>query len=162
MGLFGKAEYARRVLELLASCAKSEGAFVWGGGRFRGQLRPMPDGPGVVLQAPRPKGVTVIISDGLDELDWTRLLQKLKRVVLVQVMAPEELSPGLQEALLHDVETGGQLEIGPREVKAYQETLEAHLHRLKVIARRLGSYALLRVGEPITPALLRQGVLEER
>ena len=162
MGLFSKAPYAERVFRLLALTSKSEGAFLWGGGRFRNQVRVVADGPGTVLEAPRPKGVTVLITDGLDELDWTRLLQKLWRVVLIQVMAPEELSPGLQEALLQDVETGGRLEVGWQEVKAYQETLEAHLRRLKTTARRLGSYALLRVGEPIVPALLRQGVLEER
>lgn len=162
MGLFGKAPYAERVFRLLAGASKSEGAFLWGGGRFRNQLRPVAAGPGALLETPRPKGVSVLITDGLDELDWKRLLQKLKRVVLVQVMAPEELSPSLHEALLHDVETGGQLEVGLAEVRAYQETLEAHLRRLRTTARRLGSYALLRVGEPIIPALLRQGVLEER
>jgi len=103
----------------------------------------------------------VLVTDGLDQLDWSRLLQKLRRVVLVQVMAPEELTPPLTEALLRDVEAGGQLEVGEAEARGYQLVLENHLRRLKTTARRLGSYALLRVGEPVVSALLRQGVLEE-
>jgi hypothetical protein len=106
--------------------------------------------------------VTVLITDGLDELDWSRLLQKLRHVVLVQVMAPEELSPSFAEALLHDVEVGSRMEVGTLEIRGYQEALEKHLVRLKTTARRLGSYALLRVGEPIVTGLLKQGVLEER
>jgi hypothetical protein len=47
-------------------------------------------------------------------------------------------------------------------IRGYQEALEKHLLRLRSTARRLGSYALLRLGEPVVPALLRQGVLEER
>lgn len=162
MGLFGKQAFAERVFRLLVGLARPEGAFLWGRGRYRGQPAPVAAGPRALLGTPRPKGVTVLITDGLDELDWLELLKRLKRVVLVQVMAPEELAPSFAEALLRDVETGGQLEVGPAEVRGYQEALEGHLLRLRTAARRLGSYALLRVGEPILPALLRQGVLEER
>ncbi len=162
MQLFGKEAYAQRVLRLLAGLARTEGAWLWGAGRYRGQPRPQAEGPSVLLRFPRPTGVTVLITDGLDALDWSRLLQKLQRVVLVQVMAPEELAPSFGETLLQDVETAQRLEVGPAEVKAYQEALEKHLLRLRTVARRLGSYALLRVGDPILPALLRQGVLEER
>ncbi|RMH53656.1 MAG: DUF58 domain-containing protein [Deinococcus-Thermus bacterium] len=162
MGLLGKQAFAERVFRLLVGLARPEGVFLWGKGRFRGQPAPVVEGPKALLSAPRPGGVTVLITDGLDELDWLRLLKRLRRVVLIQVMAPEELAPGFTEALLRDVETGGQLEVGPAEVRGYQEALEEHLLRLRTTARRLGSYALLRVGEPILPALLRQGVLEER
>ncbi|GIW24147.1 DUF58 domain-containing protein [Meiothermus sp.] len=162
MKLLGKQPYAERVLRLLAECAKPEGAFLWGGGRYRGRPAPVAEGPSVLLGLPRPKGVTVLITDGLDELDWSRLLQKLRHVVLVQVMAPEELSPSFAEALLHDVEVGSRMEVGTLEIRGYQEALEKHLVRLKTTARRLGSYALLRVGEPIVTGLLKQGVLEER
>ncbi len=162
MQLFGKEAYAQRVLRLLAGLARPEGAWLWGAGRYRGQPQPWAEGPSMLLRFPRPPGVTVLITDGLDELDWSQLLQKLRRVVVVQIMAPEELSPGFGEALLHDVETAQRLEVGQAEIKAYQEALEKHLLRLRSVARRLGSYALLRVGEPILPALLRQGVLEER
>ncbi|RIH91565.1 hypothetical protein Mgrana_02505 [Meiothermus granaticius NBRC 107808] len=116
----------------------------------------------MLLERPRPSGTVLLLTDGLDELDWSRLLYRLRRVVLVQILAPAELAPPLDEAWLQDIETGGRLEVGRAEVEAYQTALEAHLRRLKIIARRLGSYALLRVGEPIIPGLLRQGVLEER
>lgn len=162
MKLLGKEVYAERALRTMAESAKSEGAFEWGGGRYRRQPRPIEQGPAVLLNFPRPKGVTVLVTDGLDELDWPRLLQKLRRVVLVQVMAPEELSPRFTEALLRDVEAGSRMEAGQAEIRGYQEALEKHLLRLRTTARRLGSYALLRVGEPIVSALLRQGVLEER
>ncbi|RIH78045.1 DUF58 domain-containing protein [Meiothermus hypogaeus] len=162
MKLLGKQVYAERVLRVLTDCAKSEGAFMWGGGRYRGQLEPVVQGPSLLMNLPRPSGVTVLLTDGLDELDWSRLLQKLRHVVLVQVMAPEELSPGFTEALLQDIEVGSRMEVGEVEVKGYQAALEQHLLRLRTTARRLGSYALLRVGDPIVPALLRQGVLEER
>ena len=162
MKLAGKAEYAERVLRILAESAKTEGAYVWGTGRYRNQPKAVVAGPSQLLSTPRPKGVTVLLTDGLDELDWPRLLQKLKQVVLVQIMAPEELSPTFKEGLLQDVEVGGRLEVGPDEVAGYMDALENHLLRLRVTTRRLGSYALLRVGEPIVPALIRQGVLEER
>ncbi|MER3481435.1 MAG: DUF58 domain-containing protein [Meiothermus sp.] len=165
MELHGKAQYAERVFHLLASLARPEGAYLWGGGRYRNRAEAVGGGPGVLLLAlasQRRRGATVLITDGLDELDWERLLNRLKRVVLVQVMAPQELSPGLDEAQLRDVETGARMEVGRLEVEGYLEALENHLRRLKTTARRLGSYALLRVGEPIIPALLRQGVLEER
>jgi uncharacterized protein (DUF58 family) len=162
MGLSGKAEYAERVLHLLAGMSKAEGAYLWGGGRYLRKTKSIPAGPKVALASPRPKGATVLITDALDDLDWTELLHKLRRVVLVQVLAPGELSPGFGEAMLRDVEVEGRLEVGPAEIAAYQEALAQHIVRLKVTARRLGSYALLRVGEPIIPALLRQGVLEER
>lgn len=162
MQLHGKQAYAERVARLLIELAKPEGAFLWSGGRYRGQLNWVESGPSVLLDLPRPRGVMVLLTDGLDELNWSRLLQKLKRVVLVQIMAPEELSPGFGEALLHDVEVGQRLEIGRPEMQGYQAALEQHLLRLRSTARRLGSYALLRVGDPIVPGLVRQGVLEER
>jgi hypothetical protein len=162
MKLLGKEVYAQRALRILAESARSEGAYEWGGGRYRIQPRPIEQGPSVLFNFPRPKGVTVLVTDGMDELDWSRLLQKLRRVVLVQIMAPEELSPRFTEALLHDVEIGSRMEAGQAEIQGYQETLEKHLLRLRTTARRLGSYALLRVGEPIVSSLLRQGVLEER
>lgn len=162
MRLLDKSEYAERVLRVLAESAKSEGAYLWGAGRYQNSPKAVAGGPSQLLSVPRPRGVTVLLTDGLDELDWSRLLQKLRHVVLVQIMAPEELSPSFDEGLLRDVEAGGKLEVGPEEVAGYREALENHLFRLRTVARRLGSYALLRVGEPVVPGLLRQGVLEER
>lgn len=162
MLLYGKQAYAERVAHILTGLARPEGAFLWGGGRYRGQLGWVEAGPSVLLQQPQPRGVTVLLTDGLDEADWPRMLQKLRRVVLIQIMAPEELAPHFSEALLHDVEVDQRMEVGQAEIRGYQEALEKHLLLLRTIARRLGSYALLRVGQPIVPALLRQGVLEER
>jgi len=162
MHLYGKQAYAERVARLLVELARPEGAFWWGGGRYRGQLDWAEQGPAMLLQHPRPRGVTVLLTDGLDETDWSRLLQRLRRVVLVQIMAPEELAPSFAEALLHDVEVDQRMEVGRAEIQGYQKALENHLLRLRTMARRLGSYALLRVGEPVVPALIRQGVLEER
>lgn len=162
MQLHGKQPYAERVARFLIGLARPEGAFLWGQGRYRGSLSWVEAGPSLLMNLPRPKGVTVLLTDGLDDLNWSRLLQKLRRVVLVQILSPEELSPGFAEALLHDVEVGQRLEVGPAEIRGYQEALEQHLLRLRSTARRLGSYGLLRVGEAIVPALLRQGVLEER
>ena len=107
----------------------------------------------------RPKrGVLVLVTDGLDPLPWPRLLPR--RVVLVQVLSPLELDPPPTEALLKDVETGETLPVGREEAEAYKEALAAHLKALRLLALLRGRYALLRVGEPPLPALLRQGVLE--
>ena len=88
----------------------------------------------------RPKrGVLVLVTDGLDPLPWPRLLPR--RVVLVQVLSPLELDPPPTEA--------PRLPWPPE-----REEL------LRLLALLRGRYALLRVGEPPLPALLRQGVLE--
>ena len=81
-------------------------------------------------------------------------------MVLVQVLSPLELAPPPTEALLKDVETGETLPVGREEAEAYKEALAAHLKALRLLALLRGRYALLRVGEPPLPALLRQGVLE--
>lgn len=71
-----------------------------------------------------------------------------------------ELAPPLDEAFLKDVETGETLPVGPEEVRVYQKALEGHLKALRLLALLRGRYALLKVGEPPLPALLRQGVVE--
>ena len=81
-------------------------------------------------------------------------------MVLAQVLSPLELDPPPTEALLKDVETGETLPVGREEAEAYKEALAAHLKALRLLALLRGRYALLRVGEPPLPALLRQGVLE--
>jgi hypothetical protein len=153
MQLFGKEDYAKKIFQLLATASKADGV-------SKPPLWKPQASPSLLLKV-APKGTTVLITDGLDELNWSLLLQKLRKVVLVQILAPEELQPGFSEALLEDVETGKNLEVGPAEIAAYQTALQSHLLRLRTTARRLGSYALVRVGEPILPALVRQGVLEE-
>ncbi|MFN3180204.1 MAG: DUF58 domain-containing protein [Thermus sp.] len=145
MRLFGKLAYGEEVARLLLKLARQEDASA----RLdRGQPEAFRRGPGVLI----------LVTDGLDPLPWPRLLPR--RVILVQVLAPLELSPPLEEALLQDVETGQTLPVGPEEVRGYQQALEAHLKALRLLALLRGRYALLKVGEAPLPALLRQGVLE--
>ncbi|MFN3369370.1 MAG: DUF58 domain-containing protein [Thermus sp.] len=145
MRLFGKLAYGEEVARLLLGIARQEDALA----RLE-RARPEALRPG--------RGTLVLITDGLDPLPWPRVLPR--RVVLVQVLAPVELSPPLEAALLKDVETGESLPVGPEEVKAYQKALEEHLKALRLLALLRGRYALLKVGEPPLPALLRQGVVE--
>jgi len=145
MRLHGKLSYAEEVAGLLLKIARQEDPLAR---LFRGKPAEIPPG----------RGTLVLLTDGLDPLPWARILPK--RVVLVQVLAPVELAPPLEEVLLRDVETGEALPAGPEEVRAYREALGAHLKALRLLALLRGRYALLRVGEPPLPALLRQGVLE--
>ncbi|WP_114311810.1 DUF58 domain-containing protein [Thermus caldifontis] len=145
MRLHGKLAYGEEVARLLLKLARQEDASA----RLdRGRPEAFRRGPGVL----------VLVTDGLDPLPWPRLLPR--RVILVQVLAPVELSPPLEEALLQDVETGQTLPVGPEEVRGYRQALEAHLKALRLLALLRGRYALLKVGEAPLPALLRQGVLE--
>ncbi|GAB5601548.1 DUF58 domain-containing protein [Thermus sp. FJN-A] len=145
MRLHGKLPYAEEVAKLLLRLARQEDPLAR---LFRG--KPGERAPG--------RGTLVLLTDGLDPLPWARVLPR--RVVLVQVLSPLELSPPWREALLKDVETGASLPVGPEEVRAYKEALAAHLKALRLLALLRGRYALLRVGEPPLAALLRQGVLE--
>ncbi len=145
MALHGKGVYAREVAHLLHRLAREEDP-----------LAPFQEGPpGEARKGP---GVLVLLTDGLDPLDWPRLLPR--RLVLVQILAPEELNPRFREAVLRDVETGATLPVGPEEVRAYGLALAGHLKALRLLALSRGRYALLKVGETPIPALLRQGVLE--
>lgn len=164
MQILGKNSYAHRVLKTLVGFSKSEGRFWWGGGRI-GAIetgKTFSAGAQKLLETPRPKGTTVLITDALDNLEWPRLLRQLKKVVFIQVLAAEEINPSWEEGLLEDVELGGRLEVGVPEIEGYRQALEAHIRKIKTVSRQLGSYALLRVGQPIVPALLKQGILEER
>lgn len=145
MRLHGKLPYAEKVAGLLLKVARQEDPLA----RLE-RGRPQDLRPG--------RGTLVLLTDGLDPLPWARVLPR--RVVLVQILSPLELSPPLEEALLRDVETGETLPVGPEEVRGYREALDAHLKALRLLALLRGRYALLKVGEPPLPVLLRQGVLE--
>lgn len=145
MRLHGKLPYAEEVAALLLKAARQEDPLA----RLeRGGLEALPRGLGVL----------VLLTDGLDPLPWPRILPR--RVVLVQVLSPWELDPPPEETLLKDVETGETLPVGRAEVEAYRRALAEHLEALRLLALLRGRHALLRVGEPPLPALLRQGVLE--
>ncbi|TBH20694.1 DUF58 domain-containing protein [Thermus thermamylovorans] len=145
MRLHGKLPYAEGVARLLLRIARQEDPLAR---LLRGKPGEWPPG----------RGTLVLLTDGLDPLPWARVLPR--RVVLVQVLSPLELNPPLEEVLLRDVESGESLPVGPEEVRAYREALAAHLRALRLLALLRGRYALLKVGEPPLPALLRQGVLE--
>uniref|UniRef100_A0A7C2C123 DUF58 domain-containing protein n=2 Tax=Thermus islandicus TaxID=540988 RepID=A0A7C2C123_9DEIN len=145
MRLHGKLPYAEEVAALLLRAARQEDPTAR---LARGNPKDLPPGPGTL----------VLLTDGLDPLPWPRVLPR--RVVLVQVLSPLELDPPPEEALLKDVETGEALPVGRKEVEAYRRALAEHLGALRLLALLRGRYALLRVGEPPLPALLRQGVLE--
>ncbi|GAA6755950.1 DUF58 domain-containing protein [Thermus thalpophilus] len=145
MRLHGKLAYGEEVARLLLKLARQEDASAR---MDRGRPEAFRRGPGVLL----------LITDGLDPLPWPKILPR--RAILIQILAPVEISPPLQEVLLRDVETGETLPAGPEEARAYREALEAHLKALRLLALLRGRYALLKVGEPPLPALLRQGVVE--
>ncbi|HLQ60347.1 MAG TPA: DUF58 domain-containing protein [Candidatus Acidoferrales bacterium] len=96
-------------------------------------------GPGDLpgLRWPRP-GLTVIISDFLNEEPWGSALAGLRHrrqePVLWQVLAPDEEAPGLRGDLkLVDVESeaGRELTVTPSLVQDYLQALQAHRERLR-------------------------------
>jgi uncharacterized protein (DUF58 family) len=98
-------------------------------------------GSGLKLHATAAKpGLTFVISDFLDPA-YRELLRphqaRRHSLVLVQVLAPEELDPPLEGDLkLIDSETGEEVEltIGYRERKAYLRRLEAQREVLRALA----------------------------
>jgi uncharacterized protein (DUF58 family) len=86
----------------------------------------------------RQPGLAVVISDCLDSTGYEQGLSALVargcQVDLIQVLAPEELSPSTYGDLrLVDAETGGLEEVtfGKYRLKAYQKTLHGFMGRLK-------------------------------
>src|SRR5882724_9685676 len=86
----------------------------------------------------RQAGVAVVLSDFLDpagyETGLTALVGRGFQVDLVQILAPEELSPTTSGDLrLVDSETGGMQEVtfGRYRMKAYQQTLQNFIQRLR-------------------------------
>jgi uncharacterized protein (DUF58 family) len=126
--------------------------------RGRGALFPLlaflesaaADGPGdpekalrLHAAAARP-GLTVLLSDFLETRAVESLLPHRARrhaLVLVQVLAPEELDPPLEGDLkLVDSETGEELEVsvGPRERAAYLARVEEHREGLRRFGKKHG------------------------
>ncbi len=163
MGLFGKAGYATKVARVLVEAARGERLSLL---TEQGPRRPgralAADPRGLLAARPRARGTPILITDGLEEGDFAGYLRTLPPFHLILVLAREELRPPPVEAVLFDVETGEQVAVDPSSVRAYQEALSTHLAALERAARRRGNVALLRVGEPIIPALYRAGVLELR
>jgi hypothetical protein len=90
-------------------------------------------------------GVAVVLSDFLDpdgyEAGLTALVGRGFQVNLVQILAPEELSPTtFGDLRLVDSETGGMQEVtfGRFRMKSYQQTVQSFLQRLREYCRSRG------------------------
>lgn len=121
--------------------------------------------------APRTRGLAVIISDFLDPAGFEDGLAVLRRfrhdVVVLHVIAPEELDPLLpEEVVLVDAEEGTatEVEITPALLTAYRETFERHARDIEGYCRKYGwSYARAltdaRVEDLVLRVLRREGLL---
>ena len=108
-----------------------------------------------------PRGPVVLLSDLLEPEvpDALALLARHESTVL-QVLAPDEWEPALGDELeLEDSETGERLavRIGPAELAAYKERLEAHLGTIAGEARRRGIlHVALHTDVPVAETVLRR------
>ncbi|HYR62103.1 MAG TPA: DUF58 domain-containing protein [Actinomycetota bacterium] len=87
-------------------------------------------------------GISVIISDFLTESDPSPVLAALRsahqQVVLLQVLAPQEIDPDVTgDVALTDVETGTSVEVTvtPALLQGYRDALDEHTARLTTLAR---------------------------
>jgi len=95
--------------------------------------------------AARRAGLAVVLSDFLDpagyEAGLTALLGRGFQVDLVQILAPDELSPGsFGDLRLVDSETGATQEVtfGRFRLKAYRQTVQNFVQRLREYCRARG------------------------
>src|SRR5262245_4972156 len=93
----------------------------------------------------RQAGLAVVLSDFLDpagyEAGLTALVGRGFQVDLVQILAPEELSPtAFGDLRLVDSETGAMQEVtfGRYRLKAYQQTVQNYLQRLREYCQARG------------------------
>jgi uncharacterized protein (DUF58 family) len=93
----------------------------------------------------RQAGLAVVLSDFLDpagyESGLTALVGRGFQVDLVQILAPEELSPAVFGDLrLVDAENGGMQEVtfGRFRMKAYQQTVQNYIQRLREFSQARG------------------------
>jgi uncharacterized protein (DUF58 family) len=115
------------------------------------------------LALPGRPGLLVVISDFLDAEPVVPALSRARHaghdVVLVQVLAPEELSPELEgDVLLVDAETGAELELtlDAETLGAYLAGLRSLFDALAAFARREGAtYVRVRTDEPLPSAVRR-------
>src|SRR5882762_3669829 len=93
----------------------------------------------------RQAGVAVVLSDFLDPAGYepglTALLGRGFQVDIVQILAPEELSPTtFGDLRLVDSETGGIQEVtfGRYRMRTYQQTVQNYLQRLREFCQKRG------------------------
>ena len=94
--------------------------------------------PQIIKEVP---GISVIISDFLTESDLGSVLGALRsgrqQVVLLQVLAPQELDPDVTgDVALTDVETKASVDVTvtPALLQSYHEALDGHTNRLMALA----------------------------
>jgi uncharacterized protein (DUF58 family) len=112
----------------------------------------------------RQAGVAVVLSDFLDpegyESGLTALVARGFQVDLVQILAPEELSPtAFGDLRLVDSETGAAQEVtfGRYRMKAYQHTVQGFLQRLREFCRGRGiNFFTASSNTPLEELLLKQ------
>jgi uncharacterized protein (DUF58 family) len=112
----------------------------------------------------RQAGVAVVLSDFLDpegyESGLTALVGRGFQIDLVQILAPEELSPTtFGDLRLVDSETGGLQEVtfGRYRMKAYQQTVQNFLQRLREYCQGRGiNYFTASSNTPLEELLLKQ------
>jgi uncharacterized protein (DUF58 family) len=112
----------------------------------------------------RRAGLAVVLSDFLDpggyEPGLTALLGRGFQVDLVQILAPEELSPAtFGDLRLVDSETGTTQEVtfGRYRLKAYQQTVQNFIQRLREFCRGRGiNFFMVSSQTPLEELLLQQ------
>ena len=112
----------------------------------------------------RQAGVAVVLSDFLDpegyEAGLTALVGRGFQVDLVQILAPEELSPSnFGDLRLVDSETGGMQEVtfGRYRLKAYQQTVQNYIQRLREYCQARGiNFFTVSSNTSLEELLLRQ------
>ena len=110
----------------------------------------------------RGRGISIVLSDVLSDSDWRAGLRALRgagqEVSLIQILAPEEIDPGIRgDWKLRDVENGREVEItvSPRLLKRYQEELAAHTAEVREYCRRQGvTFLQLRSDASISDTVL--------
>ena len=112
----------------------------------------------------RQAGLALVLSDFLDpdgyEAGLTALVGRGFQVDLVQILAPEELSPTtFGDLRLVDSETGGLQEVtfGRYRLKSYQQTVQNFIQRLREYCQARGiNYFSVSSSTPLQELLLRQ------
>jgi uncharacterized protein (DUF58 family) len=112
----------------------------------------------------RQAGLAVVLSDFLDPAGYepglTALVGRGFQVDLVQILSPDELSPGtFGDLRLVDSETGGTQEVtfGRYRLKRYQQTVQNYIQRLREFCQARGiNFFMVSSKTPLEELLLRQ------
>ena len=112
----------------------------------------------------RQTGVAIVLSDFLDPAGYepglSALVARGFQVNAVQVLAPDELSPGTYGDLrLVDSETGAEQDVtfGRYRLAAYQQTVRNYVQRLREFCTARGiHFFMANSGDPLEQLLLKQ------